>query len=360
MMITLRFLIILSLIIFISMPAICQEGPGGTEGAGAVTIKKYLEDALPDNPQRKIIVDEGRGILTITDTPTNHILIRDLIDRLDVGPRQISVEAKFVEVVVKNLNELGIEWDVNKAGEINSKLQDVQIGDPNLPSGTHGVQWEDGSNTFPRTTTGADLFVSITSFNSNSLKAYLHTLEETKKGNILSSPNVTTLSGQPAVMQVTRTIPYVSNVTLQNFGTADHPIFQFNFTVNEVVSGLTLEVTPTVPEGSKIITLEIRPQIEEVVDRVTINTLVTDTRLGYPVIDTRKTETVVRVRSGQTIVLGGLIQDDEKTTDSKVPLLGDIPILGKAFRYKNVTKEKKNLLIFVTATIITSSGLEDK
>ncbi len=351
-----KILIILIMLI-ISRSALCQEPK---EGAGAVTIKKYLDDALPDNPERKIIVDEGRGILTISDTPTNHLLIRDLIDRLDVGPRQISIEAKFVEVTVKGLNELGIEWDFTRPGKINSELQDVTIGDPNLPSGTHGIQWEDGTNSFPRTSTGADLFMSITRFDSTSLSAYLHALEESEKGNILSSPTVTTLSGQPAVMQVSRTIPYVSNVTLQNFGTADHPIFQFNFTVVDQVVGLTLEVTPTVPEGSKVITLEIRPTIDEVVDRVTINTLVEDSRLGYPVIDTRKTESVVRVRSGQTIVLGGLIQDDEKTTDSKVPLLGDIPILGKAFRYKNVTREKKNLLIFVTATIITSSGLEDK
>lgn len=350
------FLIILIMLI-ISRSTLCQEP---TEGAGVVTIKKYLEDALPNNPGRKITVDEGRGLLTIMDTPENHILIRDLINRLDIGPRQISIEAKFVEVSVKDLNELGIEWDFTRPGKINSKLQDVRIGDPSLPSGTHGIQWEDGTSRFPRNPTGADLFMSITRFDSTSLKAYLHALEESKKGNVLSSPNVTTLSGQSAVMQVSKTIPYVNNVTLQNFGSADHPIFQFNYTVVEQVVGLTLEVTPTVPEGSKVITLEIRPTIDEIVDRVRINTLITDFRLGYPVIDTRKTETVVRVKSGQTIVLGGLIQDDEKTTDSKVPLLGNIPILGKAFRHKNLIRDKKNLLIFVTATIVTSSGLEDK
>ncbi len=106
-----------------------------------------------------------------------------------------------------------------------------------------------------------------------------------------------------------------------------------------------------------MITLDLHPTIDFFVRRVSSHILA-PLELGYPIIDTRTTQTSLIVKSGSTVILGGLMQDKDGLLNKKIPLLGDIPLLGKLFRYKYRNREKRNLLIFVTATLLTSAGEE--
>ena len=187
------------------------------------------------------------------------------------------------------------------------------------------------------------------------MRSYIRALEQTGKANLLSAPRVTTLSGQMANIQIVSTFPYTSDVDLENTGTADHPIWEYDYTINEESIGITLEVTPRVGEQSDVITLEIRPKVDVLSGRVPISNLVPED-MGWPIVDTRSAETTVYVRSGETLVLGGLMADDIRTYDRRVPILGHIPLLNNLFKYKYETKLKKNLLMFITATIITAEG----
>ena len=125
--------------------------------------------------------------------------------------------------------------------------------------------------------------------------------------------------------------------------------------------GITLEVTPTVPQGSDIIKVDIHPEVTNLVDQVQIiNSAELDDlsvgNLGWPIIDTRTTKTSLMVKSGETIVMAGLIKDEDQTYVRKVPILGDIPYIGQLFKSTNVDRIKTNLVIFLTVNLIDSEG----
>jgi general secretion pathway protein D len=326
------------------------------EAGEGLAIDEFLRQALPEHPDRIITLDPATGILTVTDTKANHRIIRQLLKRLDVGPRQVMIEAKFVEVAVKDLYELGIEWDFFYPGRVSDKWTQLGVGDPRRPDMT-GIYWTDDGARFPATTMGADVFISITKLRGARLMAYLHALEERGKATLLSAPRVTTLPEQMANIEIIKTVPYTSEFAIENIGTAERPIWRHRHTINEVDLGIVLEVTPRVAEGSDIITLDLRPSIDVLTDRVPVHTLVPED-MGWPVIDTRTTQTTVYVKSGTTIILGGLIRDTDLVTEKRVPVLGSIPLLGNLFRYKHRDREKRNLLIFITATLITVDGDE--
>lgn len=334
-----------------------------------LTIKGFFEQALPPQEGRKIVVNEPLGLITVTDTPSNHKLIKKLIQQIDVGPNQVLIEAKFVEVSVTDLNELGMEWYWYRAGSPQgSSIQDLSVGnaagyaDPDNRTVADGVTWPWGEPTsfgagkcFPRVAKGMDLFISKTTFNGSYLRSQLHALEEQGKANLLSSPKLTTLSGQIANIQVTNTFPYISNLQLENIGTAEYPIWKFKYSTDERTIGISLEVTPYVGSDSEYISIDIHPTVDVLLGQVPIHATI-PSELGWPTVETRSTQTSVVIKSGETIVLGGLIKDEEVIVNKKIPFFGDIPLLGNMFKYKYAKKEKKNLLIFLTATLIDSHG----
>jgi len=188
-------------------------------------------------------------------------------------------------------------------------------------------------------------------------------LESTGKANILSSPKITTLSGQVANIQSVRTIPYATAVTRTNIAqgadAANNPIFVDTFTIAEKTVGIKLPVKPTVGEDKETITLEISPEVSQIVDQVPIVSTA-GSALGMPVIDARSVQTTVVVKSGETIILGGLVKDNEIDTTRQVPLLGNIPMIGNLFKFKSKSREKSNLIILITATLVTAEGLEQR
>ncbi|MBL7071188.1 MAG: type II secretion system protein GspD [Candidatus Omnitrophica bacterium] len=367
------FVTIFALIIFSASSARAQ---GEADPEYTLSVEEYLNSALPPQEGRSITFNEVTGILTVTDTPSNQRLIRKLIKQFDVGPRQVMIEAKFVEIEFEDLDEMGIEWYWYKHGDITlgdasttTYMDTPQVGDPNdfIFSDTYkGVQWDtDANSPFPLSNFGLGFILS--KYESGKfLTSYLRALASEGRANLLSSPKITTLSGQMANIQITQTIPYVSNVDFDNSGTAEHPIWQFEYTIEERVTGITLEVTPYVGGDSDIVTLEIHPEISNLVSRRPIfvgeagnpftSAAAVPALLGWPVIDTRTAQTSVMVKSGETVVMGGFVQDDDTVTKKKVPILGDIPLIGKLFRYDYKSRSKKNLVIFLTATLITAEG----
>ena len=346
------------------------------DSGSKLNIKDYLEQSLPTQEGRKITYNEGSKLLTITDTKENQAVIKSLIEQFEVGPRQVMIETRFVEVAVTDLDEFGIEWDFYSPPNTSGKNSGYTIG---APVGTpyQGVKWADDLlSTFPVTAPFANQIAIFKVLgNSEAYIANLRFLEQQGKVNLLSSPKVTTISGQMANIQVIRTYPYVSDFTLENVGTAEFPIWSYKLTLAEKPIGIFLEATPYVTEGSNTITLDLHPEVSVLRSQVAISNLntsgqtgnegnVTSTTavklipaaLGWPVVDVRTTQTSVSVDSGATIVLGGLIKDSETITKRKIPVLGDIPLLGQAFRYDYKNQTKTNLLIFITASIIDAKG----
>ncbi|MBN1870945.1 MAG: type II secretion system protein GspD [Candidatus Omnitrophica bacterium] len=329
------------------------------------TIKDYLLENLPPQEGRKIALDEISGLLTVTDTPENHNLIRQLIKEWDIRPKQVQIEAKFIEITFTDLNEMGVDWQL------------ISTEHPGIIAGTDlfGAGSATAASTFTEAASmaGMGFFIGKATMTGSQLLAYIKALEQSGKVNLLNAPRITTLSGQMANLQIVRTFPYASSAERTQLeyttilGELDvYPVETYD--IAEEITGIVLQVVPTVLKDSDIITLDLYPEVSKLSSRIPISSLTElssdeslfPSELGWPVIDTRSTQTSLMVRSGDTIILGGLIQDqDQDTIERKVPLLGDIPFLGNLFKYKYENREKKNLVVLITATMIDLYGDEE-
>ncbi|PIR15488.1 MAG: hypothetical protein COV48_14080, partial [Elusimicrobia bacterium CG11_big_fil_rev_8_21_14_0_20_64_6] len=169
------------------------------------------------------------------------------------------------------------------------------------------------------------------------LNATLTAAASEGKAKILSEPKIATLNNQAATINVTTQIPYVtSNVASTGVQTQS---------VSYVTTGIQLTVTPSINADGRI-TLQVNPNVSQP------SATAAASSTGAPAVDSRNATTTVLVRDGETIVIGGLITDTLQDTISKIPLLGDIPILGWLFKKKTKTRVRAELLIFVTTRIL--------
>jgi type II secretory pathway component GspD/PulD (secretin) len=340
-----------------------QAGGGYTGGGGyqeSVTVLPsqqfwtLIYAALPPSAERRIA--QVDGALVITDTATNQRLIRKILDSLTQIPPQIAIETKFIDVSVSRIDELGIQWDQtgfispmtgDSAGIIRKGFDDFS---------------EASASTNLSTQTSEGLTFRYTSLGDTSYRAILHALEQSGKASLLSEPRIMALNHQPANIQVIQNVPYISDVSIETLTIPNAPtqVYQ-NYSANTLNIGITLEVTAHVGEDSDVIALELRPTVDTLVRQIPLITGIAGAapipqELGYPVIDRRTTDTMVLVKSGETIVIGGLIRDSDTTTEKGIPLLKDIPLFGNLFKNKYTSKTKANLLIFITATLVNPSG----
>jgi len=306
---------------------------------------------------------EGRSGTAIADAKTNSLIITEsieglartelLVSQLDQKPKQVLIEAKIVEVALNNSLNYGIQWDYLEVDP--SKMSHKQgtnlIGTTAAPSATPGIQPPLDQNAAVATGVGANgrgtgvnlpadkIFGALTLgriTNNYFLSATLTAAAAEGKVKVLSDPKVATLNNQPANINVTTQIPYVtSNATANTVSSA----------VNYVTVGIQLSVTPTVNADGRI-TLVINP----VVSQPSATAAASST--GAPAVDSRNATTTVLVKDGETIVIGGLISDSVSDTIAKIPILGDIPILGWLFKKRSKSRNRTELLIFVTPKIM--------
>jgi len=347
-----------------SVRVFAADEPVASTGGSADSIEQYLQQALPENPDRKIVFDGLTGVLTITDTLANQESAKELVRLWDTGTTQVRIQARFVEIDVHDLQELGVEWLIRREQRLGTNKNGhwSDFG-RNISSGTLSED-QNAAALFGQANETSGLGITIAKLHNNIIngggdlyQVYLKALIEEGKANLLSSPSVTTLSGQMANIQVANIVPYASDFTRTNIGSTAFPVMVEIYKVAEKVTGISLEVTPSVAGDSKIVTMDIHPEVSVLVEQLPISASADfPAGLGYPVIDTRTAQTSVVIKSGETVILGGLIREDVTVTKRKVPILGDIPYLGNLFKSDHTNKAKKNLLIFLTATILDSRG----
>jgi general secretion pathway protein D len=174
-----------------------------------------------------------------------------------------------------------------------------------------------------------------------SLGALARALEADQKNNVLSTPTILTLDNEEAKIVVGQNVPFVTGSYTQTTAAASSP-FQ---TIERKDVGLTLRVTPQVTEGGTV-KLKVFQEVSSVVPSTS------NVRSADLITNKRSVENTVLADDGQIIVIGGLIQDDTKNNDSKVPILGDIPYLGNLFKYKTRNRDKTNLMIFLRPYVL--------
>lgn len=282
-----------------------------------------------------IAADEQTNSLVITGDQTVQEKMESVIARLDIRRAQVLVEAIIVEVQDGNGLNLGVQWANKNVGA----QQFTGTGLPifNAAQGVNHYKQQGGITT---DNPAWDMFNSYNGmaagFFNGDWAVLLTALANNNKNDILATPSIVTLDNKLASFNVGQDVPVLSGSQT----TSGDNVFN---TVERKTVGTKLKVTPQINEGDSVL-LEIEQEVSSV-DSSSNSTL-------GPTFNTRTIQNAVLVKTGETVVLGGLLDDFSKEQVSKVPLLGDIPLLGQLFRYTSTEKAKRNLMVFIRPTII--------
>ena len=281
-----------------------------------------------------IQADENTNSLVITAPPDVFRSLRAVIRRLDVRRAQVLVEAVIAEVSTNTSEEFGIQWGAGSATEGVAGLVNFSIG-----SSLTGLL-----STPPSVGDGLSLAAGNPTA-ANPIGALIRALSSDGKSNILSTPSLLTLDNEEAEIVVGQNVPFVTG-SYSGTGGGSTPANPFQTVQREDV-GLTLRLTPQINEGNAI-----KLNVVQEVSTVTASTQGVDI-----ITNKRSIKTNVVVDDGQMIVLGGLIQEELREGEQRVPGLGDIPLLGWFFRYNKTELVKTNLMVFLQPTILKDAAI---
>ena len=300
-------------------------------------------------PGVTIRADESLNAIVVRADPGTMSEILDVVTMLDVRRTQVLIEAAIAEVSVRDLFSVGVEAAaVNARGSamptFNTTLNGI------IGALLAGGQGDGGAVTPVGLATTPDVpTVAVAKLDGDgvSFGAVVNALATNVAADLLSAPSVLTLDNHEAKNLVGQNVPFRSGSFTTTTDGASNP---FN-TVERQDIGITLTVTPHIHDGSAV-RLEVHLTVENLVESgVGGGTVVNAADL---ITQKREIQTTVLADDQQTIALGGLIQDDIRATNKKVPLLGDIPGLGRLFRSQRDTRDKRNLLIFLRPTVLSS------
>jgi general secretion pathway protein D len=320
------------------------------EVLGRVTanLSKLDADKTNDSSARTTAVieaDEATNALIITADPDVMQTISAVISKLDIRRAQVLVEAILVEVSNINDKEFGVEWLFgDKSGVYGANSSPPGSGAGLLGATTAGILNEDTGLLGAALASNPGLSLGVGRIDSNGLNFnfLIKALQEQSDTNILSTPSLLTLDNNEATIVVGQEVPFVTG-SFTSTGTGSNPNNPFQ-TIERKDVGITLRVTPHINEGDSIV-MEIVQEISSLTDLIASDVIT----------NKREITTTVLADDGDTVVLGGLIQDDVTEVDRRVPVLGSIPGLGRLFRSSGTKLTKTNLMVFLRSTIVRDS-----
>lgn len=308
-----------------------------------------------------VIVNREAGIINVRATNKQHERVQEFLDKVMTSvKRQVLIEATIVEVRLNDSFQAGIDWSRLNNGPNNSGFQfrqqlGAQTNSINIP----GNNFSTTANAFgvvPDAGFVAGYLNPISRIGN--IAASINLLEQFGTTKVLSSPKLMVLNNQTAVLKVVDNIVYFTVQSQQSQGSVGGGILStVTTTANTVPVGVVMTVTPQINDGGNV-NINVRPTVSRVLGyksdpnpNLKIESLV-------PEIQVREMESMLQILSGNTAVLGGLMQDDILTNNDRVPGLSKIPGLGKIFTGKNDANRKTELVIFLRPTVIANASLE--
>jgi MSHA biogenesis protein MshL len=336
------------------------SGSGGVTGYGDQSAQGDVNENSEKNLKEyktlfaaKVIANKETGVLSVRATQRQHQSVQEFIDRVQAGAkRQVLIEASIVEIVLNDQYQAGVDWSrLGTGGALNGFTFKQELLGADL---TAAPRMAIGYN---KATAIGDLAASI---------RMLQTFGNTK---VLSSPKLMVLNSQTAILKVVDNLVYFTIEANTTAGTSVSPaITTFTTTPHTIPVGVWMSVTPQINENSAV-TLNVRPTIARQIGAgiqdpnpslttTTITGITTTTKSVIPQIQVREMESMLQVNSGNTVILGGLMQDDISNTTNGIPGAMNMPVVGNAFKAKNESARKTELVIFLRPTVITSASLE--
>jgi MSHA biogenesis protein MshL len=309
---------------------------------------------------RKVIVNPQAGIVVVRAMPDELRLVQDYLGVTQTSMnRQVILEAKIVEVQLKDGFQTGINWaGIAESNGRNYTIGQVGGGTALSSSGLSEIAGSSGNlnpttgifSAINGTTTSAFGGVFTLAVKSNNFAAFFELLKTQGDLNVLSSPRVSTTNNQKAVIKVGTDEYFVTNQSsTANTGLNVQPTVTTD--LSPFFSGIALDVTPQIDDNGNI-NLHIHPSVSNVSEKkISIGQILPISTASSAV---QESDNIVRASSGQIIVIGGLMKEGSTDDNASVPLLGDIPLIGNLFKHKKVTRIKSELVILLKPTIVTT------
>lgn len=288
--------------------------------ADAVEVKKMLETLT-----KSVEIDQNGNRLVATATPSVIEQIKMIIKTIDVPPQTVLIQSRVIEVSTSNLQELGVNWDkITKWTEIVTEGDHGSSGNDEIPDDLDFTRVDDYQDWFRQ---------------SEAFEIAVDLLITDGRAKILAESKVVTTNNRKAEIFIGDDIPVVITSLATSGGLGVQQI-----QLEHIKVGIRLNVTPRISEDNYV-TMTVEPKVSTIVEFVGPDR-------DLPRTSERSATTSVRSESGKTIFIGGLQSEDAKRTVNKVPVLGDIPVLGNLFRHYRDDTVKKDLLIEITPTIV--------
>lgn len=315
-----------TLIALVDIPTIERQLPTETKVlplhfAKAEDVQPQIESVLTKEIGVARI-DKRSNALIVTDMPARMPQIEALVGAFDTRTRQVFIESTILQVTLRDEFDTGIEWDW-----VSESLR--------FPDVTVSNKRSIGDVTNP-------VSLVVGTLGANDFKATLKALHHFGDTKVLSSPHIAVMNGEDAKILVGRRQPYATSTSLTSTSSAE-----VAETIQFIEVGVKLYVTPIINDTG-FITLKIRPEVSSKVGDYT-----TSKGNVIPIVETAEAETRVVVKDGTTVIIGGLMKDTLTFTKSKVPLLGDLPVLGVLFRNRSDQIKKEELVILLTPHAVT-------
>ncbi|MBI2432633.1 MAG: hypothetical protein HYV26_07170 [Candidatus Hydrogenedentes bacterium] len=383
------------------------QGPAALGGAGAqnnefaneAPILQLLRRIIPEvyEPYTNellsdMIYNPSTNMLIVRNSPTNLKEFERQLAKLDVTPKQVSIEAKFVTLRVSDLDKLGFKWDATfsdknnrprKIDSLDEETYDFDVNGDGVDDSIPFYSRPDGSSAIRNTITEGVLTALtnpgpaqstwnlvtniIDNKDGDSLSVTFDFLDSLGESELLSAPRVTTMNNKPAVVADFTSEYFVTfNETLVgviggSLNGAASTLFTQNPIPQQFNFGIALSVTPQIRDNDEVrlwLNPEVRKRIGEkqFTQKNIVGTTTTESVITLPTTSWQSVWTNVIVHDGDTLVLGGLVEDTSIKNKEKMPYLADIPLVGLFFRGKSSQVSQSSLLIFVTPTIIDTTG----
>jgi MSHA type pilus biogenesis protein MshL len=317
------------------------NAPSTISSEGVKQTEQPIASARQVNGSNNVIVNREAGLIMVKASYRQHIEIKNFINTvLNISKRQVMIEATIAEIKLSDRYQAGVDWS-------------VIAKDPT--SGLNILTDLAGSNLAQSPFSSLSLNSSIS---GNQVSMTLKALEQFGDVQVLSSPKIMAINNQPAILKVVDNIVYFEmdvNTSLSQVTS----LTTFETEIKTVPVGFVMSVTPYINEYEAV-TLNIRPTISRVIDFIADpnpafkNAGVTS---EVPVIQIREIESILTINSGDTAVIGGLMQDTVNNKTQGVPFLSSIPVIGGLFRYEDNLREKSELIIFIRPVVIHHASL---
>lgn len=312
------------------------------------TLEGTLQMIIGKGEDRRVVIDAQSGLVVVRAYPDELSAVDSFLQKAELSlQKQVIIEAKIIEVELKSGFQAGIQWD------------NFDLG----PGGTFaasGKEYAGSLTSFtPRNDDGLGGVFSL-NFNVSDFTGVISMLETQGQVQVLSSPRISTVNNQKAVIKVGTDEFFVTNVASSTTSTTTTTSNTPEISLTPFFSGIALDVTPQIGKDDEVI-LHVHPSVTEVVEKTKTIDLAGDTyQLPLAFSSIRETDSIIRAKNGQVVVIGGLLQNKKTNLDAGVPWLSRIPLLGYLFRQKKESTVKSELVILLQPKVIENNQWQNE